>query len=97
MSSVACGQALRTSHSRLVMPMCSSARVHGKKRHWDQSSRLSLYQGHQSCPALAVEDGSYLLADFGAALVAAFVFTMGNPPAQSTPIATDEPPYETPQ
>jgi len=44
-----------------------------------------------------VEDGSYLLADFGAALVAAFVFTMGNPPAQSTPIATDEPPYETPQ
>src|SRR6266550_1524637 len=39
----------------------------------------------------------YLLADFAAAVVAAFVFNLINPPAQSTPIATDEPPYETPQ
>jgi len=39
----------------------------------------------------------YLLADFAAAVVAAFVFNMINPPAQSTPIATDEPPYETPR
>jgi aquaporin Z len=39
----------------------------------------------------------YLLANFGAAIVAAFVFNMINPPAQTTPIATDEPPYETPQ
>src|SRR6266550_4949705 len=31
MSLNACGQALRTSHSRLVRPMRSSARVHGKK------------------------------------------------------------------
>ena len=31
MSLNACGQALRTSHSRLVGPMRSSARVHGKK------------------------------------------------------------------
>lgn len=39
----------------------------------------------------------YLLADFAAGVVAATVFQMINPPAQSTPIATDEPPYETPQ
>ena len=31
MSLNACGQALRTSQFRLVRPMCSSARVHGKK------------------------------------------------------------------
>jgi aquaporin Z len=39
----------------------------------------------------------YLLADFAAAAVAAVVFLMINPPMQTTPIATDEPPYETPQ
>jgi aquaporin Z len=39
----------------------------------------------------------YLLADFAAAIVAAVIFQMINPPMQSTPIATDEPPYETPQ
>ena len=39
----------------------------------------------------------YLVADFGAAIVAAFIFNLINPPAQTTPIATDEPPYETPQ
>ncbi len=39
----------------------------------------------------------YLLADFGAGAAAALVFQLINPPAQSTPIATDEPPYETPQ
>jgi len=39
----------------------------------------------------------YLVADFAAAVVAAFVFNMINPPAQTTPIATDEPPYETPR
>ena len=39
----------------------------------------------------------YLLADFGAAIVAAIVFMLINPPAQTTPIATDEPPYETPR
>jgi aquaporin Z len=39
----------------------------------------------------------YLLADFAAAIVAAVVFQMINPPMQSTPITTDEPPYETPQ
>jgi len=39
----------------------------------------------------------YLLADFGAAIVAAIVFMLINPPAQATPIATDEPPYETPR
>lgn len=39
----------------------------------------------------------YLAADFGAAIVAAFVFNLINPPAQTTPIATDEPPYETPR
>lgn len=39
----------------------------------------------------------YLLANFAAGAVAAFVFNLINPPAQSTPIATDEPPYETPQ
>ncbi|MFN2623465.1 MAG: MIP/aquaporin family protein [Chthoniobacterales bacterium] len=39
----------------------------------------------------------YLLAEFGAAIVAAIVFMLINPPAQSTPIATDEPPYETPR
>src|SRR5882724_647580 len=34
----------------------------------------------------------YLLADFGAAIVAAIVFMLINPPAQTTSIATDEPP-----
>jgi aquaporin Z len=38
----------------------------------------------------------YLLANFGAGVVAAVVFQMINPPMQVTPIATDEPPYETP-
>jgi aquaporin Z len=39
----------------------------------------------------------YLLANFVAAAVAAVVFNLINPPAQTTPIATDEPPYETPR
>jgi aquaporin Z len=39
----------------------------------------------------------YLAANFGAAIVAAVVFNLINPPAQTTPIATDEPPYETPR
>lgn len=39
----------------------------------------------------------YLVAEFGAAIIAAFVFNLINPPAQTTPIATDEPPYETPR
>lgn len=39
----------------------------------------------------------YLVADFGAAIVAAIIFNLINPPAQTTPIATDEPPYETPR
>lgn len=39
----------------------------------------------------------YLVANFGAAIIAAFVFNLINPPAQTTPIATDEPPYETPR
>jgi aquaporin Z len=38
----------------------------------------------------------YLVANFGAAIVAAIVFNLINPPAQTTPIATDEPPYKTP-
>ena len=39
----------------------------------------------------------FLVANFSAAIVAAIVFNMINPPAQTTPIATDEPPYETPR
>ncbi len=39
----------------------------------------------------------YLVANFGAAVVAAVIFNMINPPLQTTPIATDEPPYQTPQ
>jgi len=39
----------------------------------------------------------YLLADFAAAVVAAIIFKMINQPMQITPIATDEPPYETPR
>src|ERR1041384_7762818 len=38
----------------------------------------------------------YLLANFAAGAVAAVIFQMINPPMQITPIATDEPPYETP-
>jgi aquaporin Z len=38
----------------------------------------------------------YLLANFAAGVLAAVVFQMINPPMQITPIATDEPPYETP-
>lgn len=39
----------------------------------------------------------YLAANFTAAILAAIVFNLINPPAQTTPIATDEPPYETPR
>jgi aquaporin Z len=39
----------------------------------------------------------YLLANFAAAVVAAVIFQLINPSMQTTPIATDEPPYETPQ
>src|SRR5437879_7097293 len=39
----------------------------------------------------------YLVATFVAAAIAAFVFNLINPPAQTTPMATDEPPYETPR
>jgi aquaporin Z len=39
----------------------------------------------------------YVLANFAAAIVGAIVFNLINPPAQTTPIATDEPPYETPR
>lgn len=39
----------------------------------------------------------YALANFGAGIVAAIVFNLINPPAQTTPIATDTPPYETPR
>ena len=38
----------------------------------------------------------YLLANFAAGVVAAVVFQLINPPMQVTPIATEEPPYETP-
>jgi aquaporin Z len=38
----------------------------------------------------------YLLADFAAAIAAAVIFQLINPPMQTTPIATDEPPYQTP-
>src|SRR5213076_799444 len=39
----------------------------------------------------------YLLADFAAAVVASVIFQMINQPMQTTPIATAEPPYETPR
>jgi len=39
----------------------------------------------------------YLVANFSAAIVAAIIFNLINPPAQTTPIATEEPPYETPR
>src|SRR5690349_20638073 len=39
----------------------------------------------------------YLLANFAAAVVAAVIFQLINPPMQTTPIATDEPPFETPR
>src|SRR5438067_6166951 len=39
----------------------------------------------------------YLVANFAAAAVAAVVFNLINRPTQTTPIATDEPPYETPR
>jgi len=39
----------------------------------------------------------FLAANFGAAIFAAVIFNLINPPAQTTPIATDEPPYETPR
>src|SRR5437016_12343954 len=39
----------------------------------------------------------YLVANFAAAVVAGVVFNLINPPTQTTPIATDEPPYETPR
>ena len=38
----------------------------------------------------------YLLANFAAGALAAVIFQMINPAMQITPIATDEPPYETP-
>jgi aquaporin Z len=39
----------------------------------------------------------YLLADFAAGVAAAVIFLLINPSTQTTPIATDEPPYETPR
>jgi len=39
----------------------------------------------------------YLLADFTAAVLAAVIFQLINPRMQTTPIATDEPPYEAPR
>src|SRR2546430_3357315 len=39
----------------------------------------------------------YLVANFGAAVAAAVFFQLINPPLQTTPVATDEPPYETPR
>jgi aquaporin Z len=38
----------------------------------------------------------YFVANFAAAVAAAIVFVQINPATQTTPIATDEPPYETP-
>src|SRR5436309_2466270 len=39
----------------------------------------------------------YLVANLAGGAVAAVIFQLINPPMQTTPIATDEPPYETPQ
>src|ERR1700747_1002265 len=39
----------------------------------------------------------YLVANFAAAVVAALIFQLINPPMQTTPIATAEPPYEKPR
>ncbi|PYJ08372.1 MAG: porin [Verrucomicrobia bacterium] len=39
----------------------------------------------------------FLVANFAAGIVAAIIFNLINPPAQTTPMATDEPPYETPR
>ena len=38
----------------------------------------------------------YLVANFAAGVIGAIAFNAINPPAQTTPIATDEPPYKTP-
>src|SRR5262249_39761717 len=38
----------------------------------------------------------YLLANFDGGILAAVIFQLINPPLQTTPIATEEPPYETP-
>jgi aquaporin Z len=39
----------------------------------------------------------YLVVDFVGGIVAAVIFQLINPPLQTTPIATKEPPYETPK
>src|SRR5205814_2826732 len=39
----------------------------------------------------------YLVANLAGGAVAALIFQLVNPPMQTTPIATDEPPYETPR
>src|ERR1044071_1680500 len=39
----------------------------------------------------------YLVADLVGGVVAAVIFQLINPPMQTTPIATDEPPYKTPR
>ena len=39
----------------------------------------------------------YLVADLAGGAVAALIFQFVNLPMQTTPIATDEPPYETPR
>jgi len=41
--------------------------------------------------------GFTLVANFAAAVVAAVIFQVINPPLQTTPIVTDEPPYQTPR
>src|SRR6266487_595785 len=49
---------------------------------------------------LGISDGAsiwiYLVANFAAGVTAALVFQLINPPMEVTPIATDEPPYESP-
>jgi hypothetical protein len=39
----------------------------------------------------------YLVADLVGGAVAAVIFLLINPPMQTTPMATEEPPYETPR
>jgi aquaporin Z len=41
--------------------------------------------------------GIYLLPEIAAGVLAGLVFKMINPPGQTTPVATNEPPYQTPK
>ena len=64
---------------------------------WTRSVDKMVRWGATITPAEREALHPYLAANFGAAVVAALIFNLINPSEQTTPIATDAPPYKTPK